>query len=99
MSDYILVKTTFDLLIVAEDTAKDLINKHLAASVQLSKIQSFSVWGSQEYFDMHEYELSCITRKEKYAELEEYFKEQHILSVPVLNISEEYAKWVFYCLG
>ncbi len=100
MEKVAIVSTTFSSTEEAKDTATKILQKRLAACVQLSdKIQSFYWWKNAiEHSD--EYLLTLKTRESLVHELEEYLKEIHPYDTPeilcnLVDRSEaDYLGWV-----
>jgi periplasmic divalent cation tolerance protein len=97
--NYIIVRTTFDSLREAEQTALLLVENKLAACCQLQEIKSVYRWKG-ELFNEKEFLLSAKTRAEKYIEIEEFIRARHsydvpeIVAVPLTDGLIEYLNWI-----
>jgi periplasmic divalent cation tolerance protein len=100
MTDYIQVMTTVENRSDAEKIAKDLVEKRLAACVQiLGPVQSFFHW--QGKLDRAEEYLCLIkSRDDLFSELEAAIKVLHpyevpeIISLPINKGSADYLSWM-----
>lgn len=103
-SEYILVKTTFEAESEAVDMAKGLLKNRLIVSGQISKLRSIYVWDNN-ISDEGEYELSCITRGDRYAEVEKYIHAHHsfelceLMVIPVAHVPDNFGGWVTGYVG
>lgn len=100
MSEYIQVFTTVENRDDADQIAKTLVEKRLAACIQIiGPLTSYFQWrgkleSSQEYL--------CLikSREDIYSKLEEAIKRLHpyevpeILAIPVIKGSKEYLNWL-----
>lgn len=100
MSEYIQVFTTVENRDDADQIAKTLVEKRLAACIQIiGPLTSYFQWegkleSSQEYL--------CLikSREDIYPKLEEAIKRLHpyevpeILAIPVIKGSKEYLNWL-----
>lgn len=83
----------------AENLASLILEKRLAACIQMTKIKSLYIWQGKVCSDP-EYLLVIKTQLQKYAALEAFIIEHHpyetpeILQVPISNGSEGYFKWM-----
>jgi len=98
-TEYIQVMTTIDDLGKANKLSKLLVEKKLAACVQLMKVKSTYRWEGKIQSEI-EYLLLIKTKKELYKELERVIKENHpyqvpeILAIPVIAGYSDYLDWV-----
>ncbi len=100
MSDYIVVFITCPDQMVAQTIAKSLVEKKLAACVNItSQINSIYFWqGNIEQDD--EFLLIIKTKSSLFPELEKAVKEMHpytvpeIIGMPVILGSEDYLSWI-----
>jgi periplasmic divalent cation tolerance protein len=96
---FIIVQTAVDSRELAENLAKSVVLKGLAACVQLQKIESFYHWEGKIERNV-EHLLSIKTRADLFAELSEFIRKNHsyeipeILQIPVLGVSKQYLEWV-----
>ena len=95
----IAVLTTTDSRQLAEEIASALVDRKLAACVQVSKIDSFYTWdGSTQ--QTPEYRLLIKTSNDRYAEVEAAIRDLHSYDLPAIyafdmtHIFEPYAAWV-----
>jgi len=99
ISEYVFVKTTFESEQEAKAMAKGLLEKHLIVSGQLSSIRSMYSW-EEKICDEKEFELSCITRGDRYPEVEDYIRQHHsyelceLLVVPIIHTPDGFGKWI-----
>jgi periplasmic divalent cation tolerance protein len=104
MSKYILVISTASLKKESEKIAKALLDKKLAACINIiSGVDSLYTWkGKLERAS--EYLLLIKTKASLFNKVEKVIKENHSYSVPeVISIeikkgSKEYLKWLDSCL-
>lgn len=95
----IIVQTTCSNKEEAKTIAKSLIEKNLAACIQMSKIESFYMW-QNEFCNDDEVLLNIKTKKENFKKIKSKIKELHsydvpeILSVNIENVSKDYKKFV-----
>jgi periplasmic divalent cation tolerance protein len=100
MSEFIQVSTTFDKRRDAEDVVRSLIEKRLAACVQIcGPVTSVYRWqGNVEAAE----EWVCVikTRRDLYPQLESEIQSVHpydepeIIAVPIVQGSDGYLNWV-----
>lgn len=100
MAEYIQVSTTTDKKEDAERISREIVEKRLAACVQISgPVTSVYRW-KDNMEETEEWLLIMKTGKELYPELEEAIKKIHpyetpeILAVPVVAGSKSYLDWV-----
>lgn len=95
----IIVQTTCSNKDEAKNIAKVLIEKKLAACIQLSEIESFYEWKNQ-FCEDNEVLLSIKTKKENFKKIKSKIKELHsydvpeILSIEIKNVSNDYKKFI-----
>lgn len=94
-----IVQTTCGSKKEAKKIAKILIDKKLAACVQVSKIESFYTWENR-FCEDKEYLLGIKTKKENYKKIQRKIKENHSYDVPeiigldITKISQDYKKFI-----
>ena len=95
----LLVQTTCASKDEAKKIAKVLIEKELAACVQMTKIESYYMW-KNEFCDDEEILLSIKTKKENFKKIKSKIKELHSYDVPeiigldISDVSKEYKKFI-----
>ncbi|MGE4382114.1 MAG: divalent-cation tolerance protein CutA [Arcobacter sp.] len=95
----IIVQTTCSSKEEAKNIAKVLIEKKLAACVQLSEIESFYNW-KEEFCCDNETLLNIKTRKDNFEKIKSKILELHsydlpeIIQLDIANASEEYLKFI-----
>ena len=95
----VIVQTTCSSRTEAKNIAKTLIDKKLAACIQLSEVESVYVW-KEEFCSDIETLLSIKTRKENFEKLKSEIKELHSYDVPeiieidITNASKKYLKFI-----
>ncbi|MGB0990230.1 MAG: divalent-cation tolerance protein CutA [Halarcobacter sp.] len=95
----LLVQTTCASKDEAKKIAKVLIEKELAACIQMSKIESYYMW-KNEFCDDEEILLSIKTKKENFKKIKSKIKELHSYDVPeiigldISDVSKEYKKFI-----
>lgn len=97
--DTIAVITTIDSHKAAQAMAAALVERKLAACVQISPIESFYSWQGET---QHEQEFRVVAKSlaVRYAEVEATMRELHsyelpgIYAIAVAEIFEPYAHWV-----
>ncbi len=99
MREFVIVITTVDDENIAENLANKVIEKKLAACVQIIPIKSVYRWkGNVER--AKEYLCIIKTRKDLYDLLEKEIKESHpyevpeIIAVPISSGLREYLAWI-----
>jgi periplasmic divalent cation tolerance protein len=95
----IAVLTTIDSLGQARAIANMLVERKLAACVQISPVESVYAWeGSVQMED--EYRVFVKTTEERYTEVEAAIRELHSYDLPAIYaislspVFEAYAEWV-----
>ena len=95
----LLVQTTFEQRIHAEELSVDLIEKHLAACVQISgPVSSVYRWKGELQHE-EEYILTAKTFGEYYEKVAACIEKNHpyevpeIIAIPVTSCSDAYLKW------
>lgn len=97
--DIIAVLTTTDSLEHARVIADALVERRLAACVQISSIESYYTWEGATQNDK-EHRLLIKTARERYADIQSAILELHSYELPAivgLDITdsyEPYAKWI-----
>ncbi len=95
----IIVQTTCGTKEEAKKIAKILIEKKLAACVQMSEIESFYMW-EENFCNDNEILLNIKTKKENFKKIKSKIKELHsydvpeIISVNIENVSKDYKKFI-----
>jgi len=95
----IVVLTTIDSEDSAETIAGTLVDRRLAACVQISKIDSVYSWKGEVQKDA-EWRLLVKTVEDRYKDVETTIRETHtyelpaIIAVPVERAYEPFAAWV-----
>jgi periplasmic divalent cation tolerance protein len=100
MNSYIVIQTTTDSKEAAEALASLLIEKKLAACVQVSSsVTSVFTWKGT-VTKAEEWLISAKTRSDLYETLQQTIKENHSYELPEIiatkleRVSTEYAKWM-----
>jgi periplasmic divalent cation tolerance protein len=100
MNTYLQVQTTTDSKEAAEALVSLLIEKKLAACVQVSSpITSVFTWKGT-VTKAEEWLISAKTRSDLYEKIEQAIKENHsyelpeIIAVKLEQVSTDYAKWM-----
>jgi periplasmic divalent cation tolerance protein len=99
MTDYIIITTTFPHQDSAKAAAKLLVEKRLAACVQLLPINSVYSWQG-EVCDENEVLLLIKSRAALFGEISAAIKEIHtyevpqIVQIPITDGLPEYLKWI-----
>lgn len=95
----LLVQTTCASKDEAKKIARVLIEKGLAACIQMSKVESYYMW-KNEFCDDEEILLSIKTKKENFKKIKSKIKELHSYDVPeiigldIIDVSKEYKKFI-----
>lgn len=95
----IIIQTTCGSKKEAQKIAQILIEKKLAACVQLTKIKSFYSWENKLCVDK-EILLSIKTKKENFQKIQRKIKENHsydlpeIIEIELTNASRSYLKFI-----
>lgn len=93
------VLTTLDSAEKARSIASALVERNLAACVQISKIESVYTWQGEAQNDA-EFRVFAKTVKDRYAEVEAAILELHPYDLPAIyaldieHAYEPYAAWV-----
>lgn len=96
---FIIVETTCANLAKAKKLAKILLQKKLAACVQLAAIESFYSW-QKKIVNSAEISLSIKTKKSNYKKIEKIILQNHdyeipqILAIDINQGLEEYLQWI-----
>ena len=94
-----IVQTTCRDMEEAKNIAKILLNKKLAACIQISNIESLYTW-NDELCEDKEKLLSIKTKKKNFKKIEREIKENHsydlpeIIAIDIENISKEYKNYI-----
>lgn len=97
--NYIEIKTTFEEKNDAERLAELLLDKKLIACGQVFEIVSHYVWKKERFIEK-EFMLMMKTKKSLFKQVEKEIKVNHpfevaeIISLPIQNVSKEYADWI-----
>ena len=95
----IAVLTTIDSLDHAQVIARTLVERKLAACVQISTIESIYLWQGEMQND-REFRLMIKTTAERYPNVEATIRELHTYELPAIyafgttQVFEPYAEWV-----
>lgn len=99
-SDFILVLSTIDDRGKAQDIARMLVERRMAAGVSItSPLTSIYRWKG-DIRNETEYMLVIRTRELNYPEVEKLIQENHsyelpeIIAVPIVNGEEKYLSWL-----
>ena len=96
---YIIIKTTFGSRKEAEKAAKKIIEKRLAACIQLSEIESYYKWNNKTE-KSHEYKVEIKTLDKNYRKIEELIAKNHKYQIPEIIAyklnkgSKKYLNWM-----
>jgi len=99
MSDYIFVITTIDKKEKAQAIARTLVERRLAACVQILPIASTYRWKG-EIEEAQEWMCICKTRRAVFEDVELAIKELHsyetpeIVAIPIEAGGAEYLSWL-----
>uniref|UniRef100_A0A7C2K141 Divalent-cation tolerance protein CutA n=1 Tax=candidate division WOR-3 bacterium TaxID=2052148 RepID=A0A7C2K141_UNCW3 len=100
MAEYIQVFTTTNEKEVAEKISEQLVQKRLAACVQILGPITSQYWWENRITKDTEFLIIAKTRADRYSEVEKAIKEVHnytvpeILAVPVTAGNPDYLKWL-----
>jgi periplasmic divalent cation tolerance protein len=100
MTGFVQVTTTTDKREEAERISREMVERRLAACVQISGPVTSYYWWKGKIEETQEWLLIMKTRKELYPELEMAIKKIHsyktpeIIAVPVSDGSKEYLGWI-----
>ncbi len=98
MSGFCLVQTTIDDETRAEDMAEALVERKLAACVQIAPVKSLYVWKGAPAKEK-EYLLSAKARREDFIAIAAAIREMHsyetpeIIALPILAGDPAYLDW------
>lgn len=96
---YIIVSTTIDTKETAYQIANLLVDKKLAACVQIDAVSSIYSWKGQVQ-EAEEYRLQIKTRENLYDDVAVQIRMMHtyetpeIIATPMSHISEAYGTWM-----
>ena len=99
MKEYIIVTTLCDKEEIAKKIIDVLLEKHLVAGSQMSKVHS-KYWWNNQLEEQDEYKLEFRTKENKFSEIENETKKIHhyevaeISSVEIKNASKEFLNWI-----
>lgn len=94
-----IIQTTYFSKKDAQKLANILLDKRLAACIQISKIRSFYTWENQLCEDK-EYLVTIKTEKNNYKKIKRKIKENHSYDVPEIiglelkKTSKDYKKFI-----
>ncbi|WP_428024487.1 divalent-cation tolerance protein CutA [Arcobacter sp.] len=94
-----IVQTTCKDMEEAKNIAKTLLNKKLAACIQISDIESLYTWNNELCEDKEKL-LSIKTKKKNFKKIQREIKENHsydlpeIISIDIENVSKEYKNFI-----
>jgi len=97
---YLQVLTTIDDERRAEEIAKTLVERRLAACVQVIGPITSTYWWKNRVEGSREWILIIKSREELYDELEKMIRRLHsyevpeIIAIPITRGSREYLKWI-----
>jgi periplasmic divalent cation tolerance protein len=100
MGEYILVLTTVPDEKTAQDIAKRLVQKKLAACVTVSAASQSFYWWEKKISQGQEFMLFIKTKASLYEKLEESIKSLHpysvpeIIALPLSKGNREYLDWL-----
>ena len=95
----IIIQTTCANKKEAKKIAKVLIEKKLAACIQISDVESIYMWKNEICNDKEKL-LNIKTKKENFEKIKRKIKELHsydlpeIIAIEITNISDEYKKFI-----
>ena len=96
---FIEVITTFDSVAEARKMAKAIIEKRLGGCCSIQGIESYYRWDGKIEISS-ECQLTIKTAENLYSKLEGFILKSHtydtpqIISLPILNGSDKYTKWL-----
>ena len=102
MTDYCIITTTFPDKESAKSMAKLLVEKRLAACVQILPIESIYSWQGK-ICNENEVMLIIKTRESLFNEIADTIKQNHIYNIPqivklqITGGSPEYLQWIKEC--
>ncbi|OCL84076.1 Divalent-cation tolerance protein CutA [Arcobacter porcinus] len=94
-----IVKTTCNKLKEAKNLSKILLDKKLAACIQIEKIVSYYNW-QDKFCEEDEFLINIKTRKDLFPKLRKVIIKNHSYKVPqiieleIKNISKDYLKFI-----
>jgi len=100
MTEFIQVSTSTDKRENADMISREMVEKRLAACVQITGPVTSLYWWKDNIEKTEEWLLIIKTRKELYPELEAAIKKAHsyetpeIIAVPVVAGSKDYLAWL-----
>ena len=96
---YIIIKTTFAKKKEAEEVAKKIIEKKLAACIQISEIESYYKWNNKVE-NSNEYKVEIKTLDRNYKKIEDLILKNHKYEIPEIisyklnKGSKKYLDWI-----
>jgi periplasmic divalent cation tolerance protein len=100
MADIMQVVTTVDSEDAAEQLARGITGRRLAACVQISSPIRSLYWWQGDLEEAREWQLTIKTTADRLSELEAYTKENHSYETPEITATEiawgsrEYLDWI-----
>lgn len=100
MGDYIQLSTTTERLDIAEAIAQTLVEKRLAACVQIIGPIKSTYWWQGKIETSQEWLCLIKSTKDSYKGIEDAIKTLHpyevpeIIAVPIVNGSDDYLGWI-----
>ena len=97
--NYIAVVTTIGSLAEAQSMASALVERKLAACVQISEIESFYTWNDAVQNEK-EFRVLLKTTSERYPSVEDAIRELHSYDLPAIHafafehVYGPYAAWI-----
>lgn len=101
-NEYCVVTATFPDKKTAKRIAKLIVEKKLAACVQVLPVDSVYRWMG-EIYEESEFKLFIKTRTEMFDKVAEQIRSNHsyevpeLVQIPVTGGSEDYLKWISDC--
>ena len=100
MAEYIQLFTTTEKKIDAETISKEIVEKRLAACVQVVGPIKSTYWWKEDIEQAEEWLCIVKSRRDLYEELEKAIKSIHpyevpeIVAVPIVSGSQSYLEWL-----
>lgn len=95
----IFVYSTFPSKKEAKEIGERLVNKKLAACVNIFPVESVYVWNNKTVKDK-EFAAIIKTKKENFKKIENFIQDHHsytapcILEIPIGRVTQKYLKWL-----
>ncbi len=96
---FAIVITTAGSKEEADSLSKELLNRKLAACIQVGEINSYYTWQDKTCIDK-EFQLLIKSKAADFTEIEKLIRSRHsydvpeIIQIPITNGSREYLDWV-----